>query len=210
MRVRDLLMDLRERGVQFESDGLSLIVEAPTGVVDEETRCRLTEAKPEIVRLLAREQRRLRKAGGDGYVRRVVGGAGLDLGSRPRNRRVARPEGRRMPALDSRSCRLPPQGEAKGNPLSGVSSNPSDAAQHPARMPQTARDRSTSGKSSRPGPPEEDMSYPPVSPSHRHTSPTPANPSCKSTLPLPCLTSSGIAGRVQTKLFAGQEVAHVP
>jgi predicted metal-dependent hydrolase len=62
VRARDLLADLRRRGVTFEADGDRISVDAPAGVIDEQLRKALLENKSAIIKLLEWERRRLREA----------------------------------------------------------------------------------------------------------------------------------------------------
>lgn len=62
MRARDLLADLRRRGVLLEAEGDRISVDAPAGVIDEQLRKALTENKPAIVKLLEWERCKLREA----------------------------------------------------------------------------------------------------------------------------------------------------
>ena len=68
MRARDLLADLRRRGVALEADGDRISVDAPVGVIDERLRKLLAENKSAIVKLLQWERRKLREADRRGLV----------------------------------------------------------------------------------------------------------------------------------------------
>ena len=68
MRARDLLSDLRRRGVALEADGDRISVDAPAGVIDERARELLEENKPAIVKLLQWEGRKLGEADRRGLV----------------------------------------------------------------------------------------------------------------------------------------------
>ncbi len=66
--VRTLLEDLRERDVRLEADGLSLHVDAPTGVLAEEDKQSLAENKQQLLKLLHGERKRLKDADRRGLV----------------------------------------------------------------------------------------------------------------------------------------------
>lgn len=68
MNARSLVTELRKQGVALETSGDRLNVDAPAGVVDEETRQLLSENKPAIIELLERERRRLDEADRRGLV----------------------------------------------------------------------------------------------------------------------------------------------
>jgi hypothetical protein len=54
MNVLKLRSDLRERGVLLEADGDNLKVDAPAGALTDEDKAALVEAKPILIRFLAR------------------------------------------------------------------------------------------------------------------------------------------------------------
>ncbi|MDP9457096.1 MAG: hypothetical protein CYG60_22190 [Actinobacteria bacterium] len=68
MKARDLVADLRRRGVELVPDGDRVIVDAPAGVIDERVRELLAENKPAIVKLLQWERRKRREADRMGLV----------------------------------------------------------------------------------------------------------------------------------------------
>jgi hypothetical protein len=68
VNARDLLENLRSRGVNLEADGGCLFVDAPAGEITEETRATLTEHKPNLLKLLTWEQRKLEEANRRGLV----------------------------------------------------------------------------------------------------------------------------------------------
>ena len=68
MKARDLVADLRRRGVELVPDGNRAIVDASAGVIDERVRELLAENKPAIVKLLQWERRKLREADRMGLV----------------------------------------------------------------------------------------------------------------------------------------------
>jgi hypothetical protein len=68
MNARDLLENLRSRGVNLEADGGCLFVDAPVGVITEEARATLTEHKPSLLKLLTWERRKLEEADRRGLV----------------------------------------------------------------------------------------------------------------------------------------------
>ena len=68
MKARHLISDLRRRGVVLEVDGERLCVEAPSDMFDGRLRTLLTENKPEIVKFLRWEQRKVQEAGRRGLV----------------------------------------------------------------------------------------------------------------------------------------------
>lgn len=68
MNAGSLVRDLRNRGVVLEASGDLLNVDAPAGVVDEQTRELLSKNKPEIIKVLERERRRIEEADRRGLV----------------------------------------------------------------------------------------------------------------------------------------------
>jgi hypothetical protein len=68
VRARDLLSDLRRRGVALEADGDRISVDAPVGAVDGRLRELLAENKQAIIKLLEWEGRKLREADRRGLV----------------------------------------------------------------------------------------------------------------------------------------------
>ncbi|ABG05196.1 hypothetical protein Rxyl_2266 [Rubrobacter xylanophilus DSM 9941] len=54
--------------MRLEADGLSLHVDAPTGVLTDEDRGALAKEKPQLLKLLHRERRRLEEADRRGLV----------------------------------------------------------------------------------------------------------------------------------------------
>ena len=68
MRARDLVADLRRRGVALEADGDRISVDAPAGVVDGRLRELLAANKQAILKLLEWERRKLREADRRGLV----------------------------------------------------------------------------------------------------------------------------------------------
>jgi hypothetical protein len=68
VRARDLLSDLRRRGVALEADGDRISVDAPVGAVDGRLRELLAENKQAIIKLLEWERRRRREADKRGLV----------------------------------------------------------------------------------------------------------------------------------------------
>ena len=68
MKARDLLVDLRRRGVALEAKGDRISVDAPAGVIDERLRELLAESKQVIIELLEWEGRKLREADRRGLV----------------------------------------------------------------------------------------------------------------------------------------------
>jgi hypothetical protein len=58
----ELLDDLRSQGVSLEVDGERLLVDAPAGTITDEIKATLTEVKPNLLKLLTWEQRKLEKA----------------------------------------------------------------------------------------------------------------------------------------------------
>jgi hypothetical protein len=64
----ELLEDLRSRGVRLEADGLNLRVDAPAGAITAEDREALAEAKPQFLKLLHRERKKLEDAARRGLV----------------------------------------------------------------------------------------------------------------------------------------------
>jgi hypothetical protein len=63
-----LLEELRERDVRLVADGLMLRVDAPAGVLTEGVRRDLAEAKPQILKLLHRERKKLEEGDHRGLV----------------------------------------------------------------------------------------------------------------------------------------------
>ena len=55
--ARDLLAELKSLGVEVTPNGDKLKVKAPVGIITPTLRDRLTEAKPELLRLLAANER---------------------------------------------------------------------------------------------------------------------------------------------------------
>jgi hypothetical protein len=68
LRARELLSELRQRGVTVVTDGERISVDAPTGVIDGRLRELLAENKPAIVKLLQWERRKLGETGRRGLV----------------------------------------------------------------------------------------------------------------------------------------------
>ena len=68
MSAADLLVELRERGVNVEADGLTLHVDAPKEADTAELRAALSEHKRALIRHLERERRRLEEADRRGLV----------------------------------------------------------------------------------------------------------------------------------------------
>lgn len=68
MNVRALLEDLRARDAHLKVDGLTLRVDAPTGLITDEDRRMLQENKRAVIRLLERERLRLEEADRRGLV----------------------------------------------------------------------------------------------------------------------------------------------
>lgn len=66
--VRTFLEGLRERDVRLEADGLSLLVDAPTGVLAEEDKQNLAENKQQLLKLLHWERKKLEEADRRGVV----------------------------------------------------------------------------------------------------------------------------------------------
>ena len=62
MNALKLYHDLKARGVNLEATGDGLRVDAPAGVLTEEDRAALLEAKPVLLRFLTRAQRRQQHA----------------------------------------------------------------------------------------------------------------------------------------------------
>ena len=68
MSARALLEELRERDVCLEAEGLTLHVDAPSGVLTDEERGALAENKPQLLKLLHWERKRLEEADRRGLV----------------------------------------------------------------------------------------------------------------------------------------------
>jgi len=68
LTARELLSDLRRRGVTLRTDGDRISVDAPAGVIDGRLRELVAENKPAIVKLLQWERRKLGEAGRCGLV----------------------------------------------------------------------------------------------------------------------------------------------
>lgn len=68
MSVQALLEDLRTRDVHFHVDGLTLRVEAPTGILNDEDRRTLQDNKRDLIRHLERERLKLEAADQRGLV----------------------------------------------------------------------------------------------------------------------------------------------
>lgn len=68
MNAHALLEDLRARGIRLKVDGLTLRVDAPTGVLTEEERNTLRENKRALIRHLERERLRLQEADRRGLI----------------------------------------------------------------------------------------------------------------------------------------------
>ncbi len=68
MSVRALLEELRERDVRLEAEGLTLHVDAPAGVLTDKERGTLAENKPQLLKLLHWERKRLEEADRRGLV----------------------------------------------------------------------------------------------------------------------------------------------
>jgi hypothetical protein len=68
MSAHALLEDLRTRDVSLKVDGLTLRVDAPTGILNEEDRKTLRENKRALIRHLERERLKLEKADQRGLV----------------------------------------------------------------------------------------------------------------------------------------------
>lgn len=66
--VRALLEDLRKRDVRLKADGLSLHVDAPTGVLAEEDKQNLVQNKARLLKFLHWEHKRLEEANRRGLV----------------------------------------------------------------------------------------------------------------------------------------------
>ncbi len=62
MNATELLDDVRSRGVSLEADGEQLLVDAPAGVITDETKAALAELKPKLLKLLTWERRKLEEA----------------------------------------------------------------------------------------------------------------------------------------------------
>ena len=68
MTVRELLEELRARGVRLQAEGLTLHVDAPAGVLTGELRSALRDNKRDLIRLLERERLRLEEADRRGLI----------------------------------------------------------------------------------------------------------------------------------------------
>lgn len=68
MSVHVLLEELRGRDVLLEAEGLTLHVDAPAGVLTDEERGALAENKPQLLKLLHWERKRLEEADRRGLV----------------------------------------------------------------------------------------------------------------------------------------------
>jgi len=68
MNARALLDKLRNLKVKLTADGDRLCVDAPAGVITEEFRTALVEHKPQLLKLLEWEQRKLSEANKRGLV----------------------------------------------------------------------------------------------------------------------------------------------
>lgn len=68
MRARDLLANLRRRGISLEVEGERISVDAPVGEMDERMRELLVKNKPALVKLLQSEQRNTGQTGRRGLV----------------------------------------------------------------------------------------------------------------------------------------------
>ena len=68
MNARALLEDLRSRDVDLEADGGRLVVDAPAGAITDEIRITLAEHKPNLLKLLEWEWRKLEEADRRGLV----------------------------------------------------------------------------------------------------------------------------------------------
>ncbi len=58
MNVLALYHDMKKRGVLLEASGEQLLVDAPAGELSEQDRAALVEAKPVLLRMLARKTNR--------------------------------------------------------------------------------------------------------------------------------------------------------
>lgn len=54
MNALSLYDDLKKRGVRLEANGERLVVNAPVGIMTDELKAALSEAKPALLRLLSR------------------------------------------------------------------------------------------------------------------------------------------------------------
>ncbi len=68
MNATELMDDLRSRGVSLEADGERLLVDAPAGVIADETKAALSELKPKLLKLLTWERRKLEEANKRGLI----------------------------------------------------------------------------------------------------------------------------------------------
>ncbi len=68
MNATELMDDLRSRGVSLEADGEQLLVDAPAGVIADETKAALSELKPKLLKLLTWECRKLEEANKRGLI----------------------------------------------------------------------------------------------------------------------------------------------
>lgn len=68
MSARALLEELRERHVSLEAEGLTLLVDAPVGVLTNGERDALAECKPQLLKLLHWERKKLEEADRRGLV----------------------------------------------------------------------------------------------------------------------------------------------
>lgn len=64
----DLLEDLRRQGVRLEADGLNLRVDAPASAITAEDREALAGSKPQLLKLLHRERKKLEEADRRGLI----------------------------------------------------------------------------------------------------------------------------------------------
>ena len=68
MTVRELLEELRARGVRLQAEGLTLHVDAPAGGLTGELRSALRDNKRDLIRLFERERLRLEEADRRGLI----------------------------------------------------------------------------------------------------------------------------------------------
>ncbi len=68
MNATVLLDDLRAQGVSLEADGERLLVDAPAGLITDETKATLAELKPHLLKLLTWEHRKLKEADRRGLI----------------------------------------------------------------------------------------------------------------------------------------------
>jgi hypothetical protein len=68
VNARTLFEDLRRRDVDLEVEGDRLVVDAPAGVITDGLRAVLAEHKPNLLKLLVWEQRKLEEAQGRGLL----------------------------------------------------------------------------------------------------------------------------------------------